>query len=58
VIGKRVADAVANYADAPQHEYPGRLSEMVDRGLVGRTPGEQRCMPEVLVCRGDTAAEL
>ncbi len=47
------AAALGSYADAPHHELPGRLIEMVDRGL-----GEQRSIQEVLVCRGDPAAEL
>ncbi len=46
------------YADAPQYEFPGRLDEMVRRGLAGRAPGEQRCIHELLLCRGDPADEI
>jgi hypothetical protein len=46
------------HADAPHHEFPGRLGEVVSRGVVARSPREQRCIHEVLLCRGDPAAEV
>jgi len=46
------------YADAAHHEFPRRLEELVSRGLLGRAPGEQGCIHEVLLCRGDPANEL
>jgi nucleotide-binding universal stress UspA family protein len=52
------AASLGAYADAPHHEYPSRLKEMVGRGLLGRTQNEQRCIDEVLLCRGDPSAEL
>ncbi len=49
---------LAAYADAPQHEYPRRLEEMVRRAIVGASPEECRCVDEVRVRRGDPATEL
>jgi nucleotide-binding universal stress UspA family protein len=46
------------YADAPHHEYPQRLEEMVERGLAGCTPEEGHCVDHVLLARGDPAAVL
>jgi nucleotide-binding universal stress UspA family protein len=46
------------YADAPHHELPGRLDELVGRGLVERAAAEQGAIHEVLLCRGDPADEL
>ena len=46
------------YADAPHHEYPQRLEEMVERGLAGCTPEEGHCVDHVLLARGDAAAVL
>jgi nucleotide-binding universal stress UspA family protein len=46
------------YADAPHHEYPQRLEEMVERGLAGCTPEEGQCVDHVLLARGDPAAVL
>jgi nucleotide-binding universal stress UspA family protein len=50
--------AAARYADAPHHEYPHRLEELVHRALPQRTPEERRCIEAVALCRGDVAAEL
>jgi nucleotide-binding universal stress UspA family protein len=50
--------AAARYADAPHHEYPHRLEELVRRALPRRTPEECRCIEAVALCRGDVAAEL
>lgn len=50
--------ALGAYADAPQHEYPGRLEEMVKRALSDLSSEECECIEEVTVCRGDTASGL
>ncbi len=54
----RAAGAVSRYADAPQHEYPRRLDELVGRATFGSTPEECRCIETVRVRHGDPAAEL
>lgn len=46
------------YADAPHHEQPARLAELVRQAVPGCAPEECRCISDVTVCRGDTAAEL
>lgn len=46
------------YADAPYHEQPARLAELVRQAVPGYAPEECRCISDVAVCRGDTAAEL
>jgi nucleotide-binding universal stress UspA family protein len=46
------------YADEPHHELAHRLEELIGRGLVARGAKEQDCIHEVLLCRGDPAAEL
>lgn len=46
------------YADAAHHEYPGRIAEMVERGLTRCTPEECECVDRVLLRRGDPAAVL
>lgn len=46
------------YADAPYHEQPARLAELVRQAVPGCAPEERRCISDVAVCRGDTAAEL
>ena len=50
--------ALSSYADAPHHEYPRRLQEMLDRA-VACSPGEE-CgrIEEVLLCRGEVAREI
>jgi nucleotide-binding universal stress UspA family protein len=50
--------AAARYADAPHHEYPHRLDELVSRALPQCTPEECRRIEDVVLCRGDIAAEL
>jgi nucleotide-binding universal stress UspA family protein len=50
--------AAARYADAPHHEYPYRLEELVRRAVPGCTPEECRRIEDVALCRGDIAAEL
>ncbi len=50
--------AEARYADAPHHEYPGRLQQIVERGLPGCTASEAECIEDVVLCRGDVAKEL
>lgn len=46
------------YADAPHHEYPRRLHEMVERGLAGCTREEGRCVDHMHLARGDPATVL
>lgn len=46
------------YADAAHHEYPGRLRQMVERGLGHCTPEEGSCVNQALIGRGDPAAVL
>lgn len=46
------------YADAAHHEYPRRMHEMVERGVVSCTPEECHCINRVLLRRGDPAAVL
>jgi nucleotide-binding universal stress UspA family protein len=55
--GSRVA-ALGAYADAPHHEYPQRLEQLVERGLACCSPEEAHCIREVLLRRGDPAAVL
>ncbi|HEX5420224.1 MAG TPA: universal stress protein [Gammaproteobacteria bacterium] len=45
--------ATVRYADAPHHEYPNRLEELVSRLLPECTPEECACIEDVLLCRGD-----
>lgn len=46
------------YADAPYHEQPARLAELVRQSVPGCAPEECRCISDVVLCRGDTTAEL
>jgi nucleotide-binding universal stress UspA family protein len=46
------------YADAPYHEYPQRLKQLVERGLAGCAAEEARCVHEVLLCQGEPASVL
>ena len=46
------------YADAPHHEYPRRVDEMVERGLAGCAPEESHCVDELSFARGDPATAL
>lgn len=50
------AGALGAYADAAHYEYPQRLEELVRR-TVSQHP-ECHCIAQVLLCRGDPAAEL
>lgn len=50
--------AAARYADAPHHEYPGRLEELVNRALPQCTREECRRIEDVALARGDVAEEL
>jgi len=52
------AGSFVAYADAPQHEYPQRLEEMVRRAMMGSSAEEYRCVEGVRVRRGDPATEL
>lgn len=46
------------YADAAHHEYPGRIEEMVERGLSGCTSEECYSVDQVLLRRGEPAKVL
>lgn len=46
------------YADAPHHEYGGRLDEMVERGIAHCTRNEAQCVDQVVLRRGDAASVL
>lgn len=48
----------AAYADAPHHEYPRRLDQLVARGLARCSEQEVSCIDDVLLCRGEPAAVL
>lgn len=57
--GAEAGDAgLACYADAPHHEYPQRLREMVDRAVACCSREECECIGEVLLCQGDVAGEI
>ncbi|QDZ29098.1 universal stress protein [Noviherbaspirillum sp. UKPF54] len=58
--GPEAADSMplGAYADAAYHEYPGRMEEMVERGLAACTCEESRRVDQVLLRRGDPAAVL
>ncbi|WP_332814035.1 universal stress protein [Ramlibacter sp.] len=46
------------YADAPHHEYPRRLDQLVARGLARCSQQQAACVDDVLLCRGEPAAML
>lgn len=48
----------AAYADAPHHEYPRRLDQLVARGLARCSEQQVSCIDDVLLCRGEPAAVL
>jgi nucleotide-binding universal stress UspA family protein len=48
----------ASYADAPHHEYPKRLEQLVERGLTNCSSDEAHCIDEVVLSRGDAAPAL
>jgi len=52
------AAALACYADAPYHEYPERLHELVDRAVACCSREECRCIEEVLLCHGEVAERI
>jgi nucleotide-binding universal stress UspA family protein len=52
------AGRLAAYADAPQHEVPRRLEDMIRRAIAGSSPEECRCVEEVRMRRGEAAREL
>lgn len=49
---------LGRYADAPAHEYPYRLDQMVERGLAGCDAREAECVHAILLRQGDAAAVL
>lgn len=50
--------AAARYADAPHHELPEALEEMISRALPQFPSEDRRCIRQVSLCHGDIAAEL
>jgi nucleotide-binding universal stress UspA family protein len=50
--------ARARYADAPYHEFPHQLEELVGRALSRCAPDECRRIAGVALCQGDVAPEL
>ncbi len=52
------ARPLGDYVDAAHHEYPGRVQEMVERGLTGCTPEESHCVDQALVRQGNAATVL
>lgn len=52
------AAPLGSYADAPQHEIPNRLEQMVERGLASCTAEEAGCVQELLLRRGEPASVL
>lgn len=50
--------AQSRYADAPHHEYPDRLEELVERALPEKRRGEVHCIADVVLARGEIADEL
>lgn len=51
-------DRAAHYADAAHHEYANRLEEFVQRALPQCSAAEQQTVREIVLARGDLAAEL
>jgi nucleotide-binding universal stress UspA family protein len=49
---------LSGYADAPHHEYPQRLHEMIDRAVAACTKQECACLAEVMLCRGEMEREI
>lgn len=47
-----------SYADAPHHEYPRRLDQLVERGLAPCTSEEAHCVERVILGRGDPVRVL
>jgi nucleotide-binding universal stress UspA family protein len=56
--GNSGLEATARYEDAPHHEYPEQLAELVRRAVPTATPDECRSIKEVSLLRGDIAVEL
>lgn len=50
--------AEVRYADAPHHEYPSRLQQLISRLLPQCSPAECECIEDVTLLRGDAAEEL
>lgn len=50
--------ALGAYADAPHHEYPQRLQQLVERGLVGCAAEEVHCVGEILLRPGEPGSVL
>ncbi len=51
-------EAEARYPDAPHHEYPRQLEEMVARALLHVSGEECRCIEDVSLAEGDVASEV
>lgn len=56
--GKTGLGAATRYADAPYHEYPEQLGEIVRRNLSAANPEECRCINEVALLRGGVGDAL
>jgi nucleotide-binding universal stress UspA family protein len=50
--------AEARYADAPHHEYPSQLQELISRALPNCSVEECSCIEDVSLYRGETETEL
>lgn len=50
--------AAAHYADAPHHEYPQQLAELVRRNMPNLSDEECHCIAGVALVQGDIAGEL
>ncbi|HEX5458538.1 MAG TPA: universal stress protein [Steroidobacteraceae bacterium] len=51
-------EAAVPYADAPYHEYPEQLAEIVRRTVSGASPEQCRRITDVALLRGDVAMAL
>lgn len=56
--GEDGLEGAARYPDAPHHEYPEQLSEFVRRALPHCAADDRSAIKDILLCRGEVAAEL
>ncbi|MCW5631986.1 MAG: universal stress protein [Rubrivivax sp.] len=52
------AAALSSYADAPHHEYPRRLQEMLDRAVACCSREQCSRVGDVVMCRGEVTQEV